>query len=259
MPNFQAISKTIHARKRWKHSGNYSFAAHDAIVPLVAQEFPRALTHLPIGFTKQQKEFVPVAILGLQPGQNLFVDVDGRWIGGYIPADFRSYPFRLAESADKQSVLVIDEDSGFVNEAYGDAFFDEDGSPTKAVKDVLDFLVSVQTNRVLTRRICAELEEQKLIQPWQITVQSDDGEQSLDGLYRIDEAAMNALAADAFEALRQAGALPFAYCQLISMQHIQTFGPRTEAHRKAAEQVSMGSELNFELLSDNGTISFGPR
>jgi len=256
MPNLQAISKTVHARKRWKHSGNYSFTAHDAIAPLVAQELPRALMHLPIGFTKQQNEFVPVAILGLQPGQNLFVDADGRWIGGYMPAVFRSYPFRLAEFADKQNVLVIDEESGFVNENNGDAFFDNDGKPTKAINDVMDFLISVQNNRTLTRRICMSLDELELIQPWQITVQVDKGEQNIEGLYRIDEPAMNALPVHAFEELRQAGALPFAYCQLISMQHIQTLGPRTEAHRKAAELASLGGEINFKLLDDSGRISF---
>lgn len=264
MPHFQAVSRTTHADKRWKRYDNYHFAARDAVVPLVVQELARALMHLPIGFIKQQDVFVPVAVLGLQPGQNLFVTADGRWIGGYTPAAYRGYPFRLAASADGQSVLVIDEDSGLISDTEGEAFFDQDGHPAKAVKEVLDFLGQVQSNRALTLRVCAVLAEHHLIQPWPIAVQSEDGERRLEGLYRIDEAALNALPTEAFATLRQAGALPVAYCQLLSMQHLQTLGKLADAHAsaKAQSQAALPTtetgELDLEFLNNNGTISFGP-
>ena len=264
MPNFQAVSKTTHADKRWKRYDNYHFASLDAVAPLVVQELPRALMHLPLGFIQQQDVFVPVVVLGLQAGQNLFVTADGRWIGGYTPAAYRGYPFQLAAAPDGQSVLVIDEDSGLVSDAEGEAFFDEEGKPAKAVKDVLDFLSQVQTNRALTQRICAVLAEHHLIQPWPIKVQGEAGERTVEGLYRIDEAAMNALAPEAFEALRQAGALPVAYCQLLSMQHLQTLGKLAEAHAsaKAQSQAALPTtdtgELDLEFLNNGGTISFGP-
>jgi hypothetical protein len=48
------------------------------------------------------------------------------------------------------------------------------------------------------------------------------GEQSVsvNGLYRIDEAALNALGNKAFLALRRSGALPVAYAQLLSMNQM---------------------------------------
>lgn len=264
MPNFQAVSKTTHADKRWKRYDNYSFAAKDAVVPLVVQELPRALMHLPLGFILQQDVFVPVAVLGLQAGQNFFVTSDGRWIGGYTPAAYRGYPFQLAATPDGQRVLVIDEDSGLVSDTEGESFFDEAGNPAKAVKDVLDFLSQVQNNRALTQRICAVLAEHHLIQPWPITVQGEAGERKVEGLYRIDEVAMNALAPEAFEALRQAGALSTAYCQLLSMQHLQTLGKLAQAYASAqtsaqsALPTTASGELDLEFLNNNGTISFGP-
>lgn len=254
MPNYQAVSKTSHANKRWKRYASYAFAAQDAVAPLVVQELPRALMHLPIGFIEQNEHFVPVAVLGLQPGQNLFVTPDGRWVGSYTPAAYRGYPFALANTAEGQRVLAFDEDSGLITDTEGESFFDEAGNPTRAVKDILDFLTRVETNREPTQRICKALADHQLIQPWPITVQSSEGERKVEGLYRIDEAAMNALPAEAFEALRQAGALPVAYCQLLSMQHLQTFGKLAEAHRKP---TAPSSELNLEFLNDSGTISFG--
>lgn len=254
MPNYQVISKLTHANKFWKRYSNYTFAAQDAVAPIVVQELPRALMHLPIGFIKQRDDFIPVVILGFQPGHNLFVTPEGRWIAGYTPAALRSYPFDLAESTDGKRVLVIDEDSGLVTGTEGQAFFDENGNPTKSIEDVLDFLIQVQANRTLTQRICAVLAECQLIQSWPISVEGNNSERTVEGLFRIDEAAMNALPADVFEVLRQAGALPLAYCQLLSMQHIQILGQLADAHNK----IEQTAELNLGFLNDSGTIRFGP-
>ena len=256
MPKYIAVSKETHASKRWKRIDNYSFAAKDAVVPLVVQELPRALMYLPIGFIKQEEQFVPVSILGLQPGQNLFIAPDGRWIGGYTPAAYRGYPFQLADTADGQRVLVIDEDSGLVSDSEGEPFFDEEGNPAQALKDVLDFLNQVDANRKLTQHICKLLAEHLLIKPWPINLQDSEGERIVEGLYCIDETALNALPAEAFEALRQAGALPIAYCQLLSMQHIQKLGQlaqvqaQSQAHTAAKLLSNSNGELGFHTCDD---------
>ena len=53
-----------------------------------------------------------------------------------------------------------------------------------------------------------------------IKLKSDQGEVPVEGLFRIDEQALNILDKDDFEEVRQAGALPLIYCQLLSMQHL---------------------------------------
>ncbi len=55
MPNYIPVSKETHASKRWKRTASFAFAAKDAVAPLVAQELPSALTHLPMGFIKQEE------------------------------------------------------------------------------------------------------------------------------------------------------------------------------------------------------------
>ena len=67
------------------------------------------------------------------------------------------------------------------------------------------------------------------------------------------------LPAEAFEAVRQSGALPVAYCQLLSMQHLQKLGQLAQAYAAqttALPQTASG-ELDLEFLNDSGTISFG--
>lgn len=259
MPDIQVVSRERYASKCWQRYTSYSFAATDAVAALVVQELPRASMVMPVGFIAVEDGFMPVAVQGLQPGQNLYVATDGRWLGEYVPAAYRAYPFLLANTQDGQQVLCMNEDSGLLMDTEGEAFFNEDGEPSQPVKDVLDFLTQVAGNRQLTQRICAELQKHGLIEPWPLKVHNEVGEQNVEGLHRIDEAALNRLPAEAFEALRQTGALPTIYCQLLSMQHLQKLGQlaRAQASLTTSLPQTADGELDLEFLNDSGTISFG--
>ena len=270
MPRYQPIAASTHATKRWQRYSSYAFAATDAVAPLVVQELPKACMALPLAFIPQNERYTPVAVLGLQSGQNLFVTPDGRWLGGYTPAAYRGYPFALANTPDGQQVLCVDADSGLLHDRQisteGEPFFDEQGQPSQPVKDVMNFLQQVHANRGATERICAALQTEALIQPWPITLKGEQGEKTVQGLFRIDEAKLNRLNADALQRLQQAGALPIAYCQLLSMQHLPTLGKLAEAHASAKAQTQQSQqalptnangELDLEFLNKGGTISFG--
>ena len=266
MPNIQVISRERHAALRWKRYTNCAFAAADAVVALVAAELPKAAMSLPIAFIDQGGAYVPAAVLGLQPGNNVFVDTDWRWLGQYIPAAFRSYPFRLANTEDGQQVLCIDEDSDLIGgDAAGELFFAEDGQPAPAIQDILGFLTQIEQNRAVTAAACAALQKHQLIRPWAITLKTDTGEQQITGLFQIDEAALNQLPGEALLEVRQAGALPIAYCQMLSMQHLPVLGQLLDAQNKAAaasapeqalQQLAPDGELEIEFFNKGGTINF---
>lgn len=257
MAQLTVISREQYAGKRWKRYTSYSFAAHDAVAPLVAQELPRACMHLPIGFLKTENGYQLVAVLGLQPGKNLWVSPDGRWLAGYVPAAYRGYPFALANTEDGQRVLCVREDSGLVNDDEGELFFDEEGQPAKPIQDVLNFLQQVTANAQVTAQLCGVLEEHGLVSPWNVQVKSADGEKKVEGLFRVDEAALNALPAEALAAVRDRGAMPLVYCQLLSMQHLHQLG-RLAAHWESVESLVQpeSGELDLEFLSDSENIRF---
>lgn len=263
MPNYQAVSKNTHAQLRWKRYDNYHFAAQDAIVPLVVHELAKACMTLPVAFIQQDGHFILAAVQGLQSGQNLFVAPDGRWVGPYTPAAYRTYPFALATTENDQLLLCVDADSGLVGQEHTERFFDDRGEPSESIQSVLNFLQQVRQNRQLTLRLCAALDAEGLIQPWPITVKTDSGQQSVQGLYRIDEAKLNSLDADALYRVHQSGALPMAYCQLLSMQHLQALGTLAEAHAQAKAKTQSrlpttpSGELDLGFLNNGGTLSFG--
>lgn len=261
MPKFQAITKTHFVNLRWRRVEKYHFAARDTVVPVVAQELPRACMSLPLAFFLQGQDVICVAVLGFQPGRNLFVTADGNWIGPYIPAAYRGYPFAVADTHDGAMALCVDMESGLVDAGPGEPFFDDTGEPTPAVQKTLAFLHQVRTNEVATRRMCAALHAEGLIVPWSIVVKDGQGDRAVEGLYRIDEAKLHSLDRDALYRLHQAGALAAAFCQLLSMQHLPTLGRLAEAHARAGVKESLpvteSGELDLSFLNEGGTIHFG--
>jgi len=139
-PELTVISKEIFSGKAWRRYTGYAFAAGETLIPLVVAELAQAVPAMPLGFVQSGKGFQLVAVTSLQPGGNLFVAPDGRWLGAYVPAALRGYPFRLVKPQDRaDSVLCIDEASGLVVEGgQGETFFDEDGRPSKALRDALE-------------------------------------------------------------------------------------------------------------------------
>lgn len=223
--SYVLVSKERHGNRRLQHHPSYNFAAHEALAPLTVQELPQAMMALPVALIVSGEGFDLVAVQGLMLGRNAFVASDGRWLASYLPAAYRSYPFKLDSADNGQQVLCIDENSGLVTDGpNGEKFFEEDGNLSPAVTDILNFLAQQQTIRNVTANICAVLQKHKLIQPWPITVHVEGRTQKIEGLYRIDEAALNALPAQAVIELRDTGALAAAYCQLLSMQNIQKLG-----------------------------------
>jgi hypothetical protein len=213
---------------------------------LVVQELAKACMSLPIAFIQQNDVFVLHAVQGLAPGRNLFV-VNGTWVAPYTPAVYRGYPFALAKGEDNQLHLCVDMDSGLVDADGDQPFFDDTGEAAQPVKDALNFLQQIHRNRAVTKRVCAALAAEDLFQPWPLKVQGPEGERTIDGLFRIDEARLNSLEPDALARVQKAGGLPVAYCQLLSMSNIQTLGL---IQRKLSEVKNRMPEMTDQIDVD---------
>jgi hypothetical protein len=262
-PDFHPITPERHKARRWHAPSSYSWAARDAVVPLVASEIGRAVLHLPVAFMRSNDEFLPFAIVGLEPGISLFVAHDGTWTGGYVPAALRCRPFALLPLEDGRRVLCIDEAAGRVSAeqgASGHPFFSEDGKLSAPLQQFFDFLLAVEESRQLARKACLALAAHGLMVPWDIELKTDKGIRKLDGLFRADEAKMDSLPEEAFAELRRAGAVPLAYAQLLSSPHIQGLGQRASARLAALQQpmtpVTPSGDLDLSFLERGDTFRF---
>ena len=73
------VNPALHPELRLDRTTGFAFAASAQSVPLGLSELEIAAQHYPILFTGGA-EPLPVALLGLREGSNLFVDSDGKWV-----------------------------------------------------------------------------------------------------------------------------------------------------------------------------------
>lgn len=258
MANIQAITKPEFVKKSWKRHSDYLFSAKDSICRLGTAELPQASMNMPLAFISTDDEYSIAAVQGLQEETNFFVDVEGKWLGRYIPAAYRGYPFVLAkgESTKEEQVLCIDTDSGLlIDDNTEEPFFDGDLEPTQSVMELFSFLSSVDIAQQTSVRICKRLSEFGLLKPWELKFGPENNTTQVDGLLCIDEASLNELSGDAYAELRMIGAIPMIYCQLLSMQRISDL--TLYAHEKSEEdRLLQSDELNFDGVNTDGDITF---
>lgn len=131
---------------------------------------------MPIGFILANEVYTLVAVQGLQSDTNYYLGTAGQWLGKYIPATYRSYPFLLAnnEAEKGQLILCIDSDCGLVTEDSDDElFFDEAGELNATLTELLEFLSKVNDSREATVGICKSLHEHNLLKSWYLEIQLD--------------------------------------------------------------------------------------
>ena len=218
-----AVTREEHTNKRWLRRPSFAFAARDSVLPLAVSEIAVAATSMPVAFLKQGESYQLVAVMGLGANQNLFVSTDDAWLIRYIPASYRIGPFRLAANETGEMLLCVDEATGLIFDGFeGERFFEEDGQLTQNLSDMLKMLVQFNEGQQLGALMCALLDKLGLIEPWDIAVEGPIGLQRVEGLYRVNEVALNDLSAENFLELRKAGALSVVYAHLLSTHNLKT-------------------------------------
>ena len=259
MVNIVPLDRERHAGKGWRPSQGYAFAATQALVPLTSAEFATAAVAMPIAFIEQSGRYLPVAMMSLLEGRNFFVGPSGQWLGSYVPAVFRGYPFRLVHGkGNDQMILCIDEDSGWVVDATANAdaarFFEADGSLSAATQATVNFLQQIEQSRLITDLAVAALSEAHVLQPWPLILKDGDQQMEVKGLHRIDEAALNALDDATFLKLRHASALSIAQGQLISMHTVGVFRQLQAIQQHLVQQKQRLPSTSSILATDDGGI-----
>lgn len=259
--NYQPISPIKHRDAGWKRPTRYFYAAEDVVAPVVMAELSHVLTNMPLAFVHadEQAPYQLMAVQSLQPGINVYVAPDGRWLGQYVPAFYRCYPFRMmAIGSTTQTALCVDTSLGcFMEQANEEAepLFAEGGELSDSFETLKTFLTAFEKNRLRTTQCVAELSAAGLIEPWPVHlshtethVSEAETAQDVKGLHRINEAKLKALPAETLSELAASGALSVAYAQLFSEQRLQHVGRRYRLHSEWQKLLS--ERTNIEALLD---------
>lgn len=192
----EALDSAAHRRLRLKPRQSHAFARGSNAVPLTFSEIPLAAQEYPIVFAGEGEWLHLVALVGLASGDNLFVDDDGRWLGRYLPAYVRSYPFALgqANGGDDAYVVAIDPSADTLGETDGAPLFDAQGAQSPALAHMVQFLGEYQVQMTLARQFARKMAELDLLAAVDADIRTPAGAQfALSGLRVVAREALQRL------------------------------------------------------------------
>lgn len=245
------VNKERHAGKKVRASNSFGFASKFHVAYVTVHEFARAAAIYPVLFLEDQAndQFKPVVLLGLDAGENLFVNDKGEWSASYIPAIVRRYPFALTKADDADRYIVcVDEASELLSDTEGAPMFDEQGNPTQVIENVKHYLSELQQMDQMTHEFTKFLVQNNLLTPLNMRVNAANQVRNITGCYVINEERLNNFSDQKFLEVRQKGYLPAIYAHLISLSQIERLASLKQPGQPAAEAVPAVAVVGSETL-----------
>jgi hypothetical protein len=218
----EPLSSQHHADFRARTTDKAPFVAKQHALPITVEEFPLVQRHMPIVFSVGDDP-VPLALMGLNEGVNVFFDEEGKLIeqNFYVPAYIRRYPYllaRLRPDSDELS-LCFDPSTDLVG-AFdeGENLF-KDGEPSELTKAILQFNEQFEQAGLRTSMFMREVKELGLLIDGEVTIQPEGGAQPFvyRGFKMVDENKLKELRGDQLRKIVQNGMLPLIYAHMFSL------------------------------------------
>ena len=200
----------------------YGFVSQTNLVPLTVTEFAPAALSYPVIFIGDAR--MPVAVMALRGGENLFVNDAGEFRPeAYIPAYVRRYPFVFAnDEVQKRLILCVDRDAPFIKDGGATPLF-VDGKPSPYVEQAMEFCNNFELERQRTDAFVKLLIDLDLLDTREavFTPRNPDGAsaapQKIAEYFAVSEDKLKALPVEKLAELRDNGALGQIYAHLVSL------------------------------------------
>jgi len=218
-----------------------AFVRQGNAIPLSFAEIHPAAREYPIVFTSGDsgRNFLPVAVLGIAPGENLYCEASGWAPGAYIPAYARRYPFCMStvsvNSVTQKERLICVEKSHVDDK--GEALFDAAGHPNEKWKTLERLLADYEADLDRSREMCAILADYGLFEPFTMQATLDKAPAApmkLVGMHRVAEKSLENLNAAQLKNLMRKGILSRVYLHLASLINFGRLLERKDARGAGA-------------------------
>lgn len=237
----QALDRVQHRQMRLKPSATrYDRTAEMNALFITAVEFGDVCREYPIVFVEAgqqngQRDVAPMAVLGLEQGENLMLGADGSWAARYTPAILRGYPMGLARVDDSNYALCVDAKSGALSADEGERLFTDEGDPTPFLDEHRKFVEQIEAEAERTRLVGRRLVELDLLRSMRFDATLPDGKQiTVDGFLALDEEKFAALPQATVLELHRNGLLALIHAHQISLGLMRALVERRLARRATA-------------------------
>jgi SapC len=195
-------------------------------------EFRHLQAHFPIVFQLVDGDsgFQPIALFGLEDGQNLFL-TDRGWDATTVPMAMQRDPFLIGRAPDDTLQLHIDLDSPRIvrpdEGEVGTALFMPHGGFSEYLDHMVKLMESLHAHAQQLPAFIEALKQHQLLEPFVLDMEMPGGERSrLTGLFTINEDRLSALPGAALEDLAQDGYLLPCYMQIASLAQLPVLAER---------------------------------
>lgn len=220
--SLEPLSSEQHADFRLRPQDRAPFLRDVHAIPVTVDEFQMAQRALPIVFTLGDDP-IPLALMGLNEGVNVFVDGDGKLLSEdiYVPAYIRRYPFMLARLSPQSEDLSLCFDptaDAVGRDGEGQPLF-EDGKPSEVTQGILDFTRQFEEAGARTAQFMRDLKELDLLMEGEVSIQQEGVDQPFvyRGFQMVNEEKLRELRGDQLRKINQNGLLPLVYAHLFSL------------------------------------------
>ncbi|MXP24858.1 multidrug transporter [Altererythrobacter indicus] len=239
------LNSRDHAEWKAKSVDKAPWIAGQHAIPLTVDEFARAQRNFPIVFSNSEKP-VPLALLGLHEGVNVFFEDDGKAIGDfYVPAYARRYPFLLAKldsNSDNMS-LCFDPSSKLVGKFKEGAELFAEEKPTEHTQELLQFCQRFEEAGQRTQSFVEELQKADLLMDGEVAIQRNGEEQPFiyRGFKMVNQDKLRDVRGDQLRTWNQNGLLPLIFAHLFSLDQMRII---------FAKQVEQGKGPSAQPAAD---------
>lgn len=220
-----------HLRVHTDRSAAWGDARHFALA--FPAEFHHLQAHFPIVFQHVEGDvgFQPIALFGLEEGQNLFL-TDHGWDATAVPMALQREPFLIGRTQDDSLQLHIDLDSPRIVKPeegeVGTALFMPHGGFSDYLEQVVQLMENLHAQAQHLPFFIEALMRHQLLEPFVLDMEMLGGGQSrLTGLFTVNEERLAALPGADLEALARDGLLLPIYMQIASLAQLPMLAERS--------------------------------
>lgn len=225
MTNAVLLDNVSHKDLRVKTGYSAEFGDNINTALIFPTEFTYIQREYPILFRRNTSgEFQAIALLGLDKGENLFLD-EPVWNARYVPAIQQRGPFLIGlhqREKDREPMVHVNLDNPRISKTDGEPVFLRHGGHSPLLEHTNRMLQIIYDGDELAKPMFAAFEEMGLIEAMEVQVNLDDRVQyKLPDFFTINQDRLEALDGTLLERLNRSGFLQLAILVVHSLGNIE--------------------------------------
>ena len=227
MKDFQPLNVEQHKTLGYKEKYGSEYGHQVGAVMILPNEFAKVQREYPILFRKDSEtgRFFPVALLGFEANENLFLDENSTWRTRYIPHAMKQGPFMIGlqqQETEQRLVVYVDLNDSRVQQNAAPALFNDDGTSSTTLNEIRDVLLARHKGSEQLEPMIEAFLKYDLLERVILEIDLANGATiKFDAGYTVHIEKLMALENDAVVELHKSGFLSLAYNVADSVNNIQ--------------------------------------